>query len=109
VTCSIGLWQGQWATKNGTTQSHSLGSHDVNRFDIALVKLDTYLASDQQLQAPVGKLLQGPIADALTHIGQIATMRRLAGAPIKGESYFAAEILNGRVGPDQSAPRHEFD
>src|SRR2546426_11302508 len=40
--------------------------------------------------------LQGPIADALTHIGQIA-MRRLAGAPIKGESYFAAEILIGRV------------
>jgi hypothetical protein len=36
-------------------------------------------------------------------------LRRLAGCPIRGENYFKAEIAAGRVGPDQSAPRREFD
>jgi hypothetical protein len=49
------------------------------------------------------------MADALTHVGQIAMLRRLAAAPIKGENYFKAEIAAGRVGLDQSAPRREFD
>lgn len=49
------------------------------------------------------------IADALTHIGQIAMLRRLAGAPVRGENYFRAEIILGRVGPEQSVARVEFD
>jgi hypothetical protein len=57
----------------------------------------------------VEKLFQGPVADALTHIGQIALLRRLAGAPVRAENYFKADIAAGRVGPDQSAPRVEFD
>jgi hypothetical protein len=84
-------------------------SDDVNRFHTALAAFDTYLGSDQALQAPAEKLLQGPIADVLTHIGQLAMMRRLAGAPIKGESYFVAEITIGRVGSNQTAPQREFD
>src|SRR5215210_4473093 len=52
---------------------------------------------------------QGPIADAFTHIGQIAMLRRLAGAPVRGENYFKADIQAGRVGPDQAVPRVEFD
>ena len=55
------------------------------------------------------KLFQGPIADALTHVGQIAMLRRMAGIPMKGESYFVAEITVGRVGVDQASPRKEFD
>jgi hypothetical protein len=55
------------------------------------------------------KLFQGPIADALTHVGQIAMLRRMAGAPVKGESYFAAEIVAGRVGREQTVPKREFD
>jgi hypothetical protein len=82
---------------------------DVSRFHNALAAIDGYLASDQPLRTPAEKLLQGPIADALTHIGQIAMMRRLAGVPIKGENYFTAEITVGRVGPDQAAPPREFD
>lgn len=78
----------------------------VNHFYDALAALDGYLGSDQPLQAPVEKLLQGPIADALTHIGQIAIMRRLAGAAVKGENYFAARIAIGQVGPTQAAPQH---
>jgi hypothetical protein len=78
------------------------------RFFASLKKFDDYMASDAQLQAPVEKLFQGPIADALTHVGQLAMLRRLAGCPIQGENYFAAEITVGRVGADQAAPRKPF-
>ena len=54
-------------------------------------------------------LFQGPIADALTHVGQIAILRRMADAPVRAENYFRAEIVAGRVGPDQAAPKREFD
>ena len=79
------------------------------RFFAALKKFDDYLASDQPLQAPAEKLFQGPIADALTHTGQLAMLRRMAGCPIKGENYFVAEIAAGRVGADQAAPKKVFD
>ena len=82
---------------------------EVERFFAAIKKFDAYLASGQPLHEPVEGLFQGPVADALNHIGQIAMLRRLAGAPIKGENYFKADIAAGRVGPDQSAPRREFE
>lgn len=83
-------------------------SDDVDRFHRALAAFDAYLASGSPLQAPVERLFQGPVADALTHIGQMAVMRRLAGAPLKGENYFVADIGAGRVGPEQTAPKREF-
>ena len=58
--------------------------------------------------APTKQLFQGPIADLLTHIGQIGMLRRLAGSPVRPENYLAAEITVGRVGLDQPAPRYEF-
>jgi hypothetical protein len=82
---------------------------ECERFFAALKRFDDYLASEEPLQVSVEKLFQGPVADALTHTGQIALLRRLAGAPIKGESYFVAEITAGRVGRDQPAPHKEFD
>ena len=82
---------------------------ETARFYAALKAFDSYLASDKPLGAPVEKLFQGPIADALTHVGQIAMLRRIAGGPIKGENYFKAEIESGRVGADQSSRRTEFD
>jgi hypothetical protein len=82
---------------------------EVSRFFSALKKFDDYLSSPEPLHTPAEGLFQGPIADALTHIGQIAMLRRLAACPIKGENYFKAEILAGRVGVEQSAPRREFD
>ena len=72
-------------------------------------KFDDYLASDAPLHASPDKLFQGPIADALTHVGQLAMLRRLAGCPIKGENYFAAEITTGRVGAEQAAARQPFE
>ena len=80
----------------------------VERFFTALKEFDDFLASNQPVQAPVEKLFQGPIADALTHVGQIAILRRLAGGPVKGESYYVAEIETGRVGADQARPKREF-
>jgi hypothetical protein len=70
---------------------------DVVRFFTALDAFDAFIASDAPLQAPLDRLLQGPVADALTHVGQIAMLRRLAESPLKGENYFKAEIAVGRI------------
>jgi len=82
---------------------------EVERFFAAIQKFDDFLASSEPLHASAEGLFQAPLADALTHIGQIAMLRRLAGSPILGENYFRSEIVAGRVGPDQSTPRREFD
>lgn len=81
---------------------------EVERFFASLGKFDEFLASRQPLHETPAKLFQGPVADALNHIGQIAMLRRFAGAPIKGENYHQAEIAAGRVGAQQAAPKHEF-
>ena len=81
---------------------------ECERFFAALKKFDDYLASQEPLEVSAEKLFQSAIADALTHIGQIAMLRRMAGVPIKGENYYVAEITVGRVGADQAAPRKEF-
>ncbi|HEV2424659.1 MAG TPA: hypothetical protein VGZ29_07515 [Terriglobia bacterium] len=82
---------------------------EVERFFTALKKFDEYLASQAPLNTSAGQLFQGAVADALTHVGQIAMLRRLAGSPIKGENYSRANIEAGRVGAEQSAARREFD
>jgi len=78
------------------------------RFFDTLKKFDDYLRSDAPLAVSAERLFQGPIADALTHVGQIAMLRRLADAPIRGENYYKADIAAGRVGAEQAAPRSEF-
>jgi len=84
-------------------------NEEIKRFHRALADFDAYLASDAELHAPCERLFQGPIADALTHVGQIAMLRRVAGAPMKGENYSRAKIEAGRVGADQVQPKREFD
>jgi hypothetical protein len=81
---------------------------ESDRFFAALQKFEDYLASDGPLQAAPEKLFQGPVADALTHVGQIAILRRLAGEPIKAENFYKAEITAGRVGADQAKAKLEF-
>ena len=82
---------------------------EVDRFFAALQRFDEYLASDAPLAATPEKLFQGAIADSLTHIGQIAILRRLGGAKMKSENYSRADIVPGRVGPEQTAAKREFD
>jgi hypothetical protein len=82
---------------------------EITRFFAVLRAFDTYLASSEPLQETAEKLFQGPIADAFSHVGQIAMLRRVAGSQIRGENYFVAEVSAGRVGPDQAAAKREFD
>jgi hypothetical protein len=82
---------------------------EVDRFFAALQRFDAYLASDAPLGVTPERLFQGAIADSLTHVGQIAILRRLAGAKMKSENYSKAEIVVGRVGNEQTPPRREFD
>jgi hypothetical protein len=81
---------------------------DVDRFFAALAKFDAALASDAPLGYSAGQLLQGPVADALTHVGQLAMLRRLAGVPQIGESYFGADIAVGRITKTLPPPAAPF-
>ena len=76
---------------------------EVERFFAALKAFDDYLASGEPLHAPEEKLFQGPVADALTHVGQIAILRRMAGAAVKAENYYQARLSRGAWA--QSRPR----
>lgn len=82
---------------------------DSKRFFTALARFDAYLASDRPLGWSAERLFQGPVADALTHVGQLTMLRRLAGLPIRGENYARAEIVVGRVTADQASSKIEFD
>jgi hypothetical protein len=82
---------------------------EVKRFHTALARFDRYLAGKGELSATCERMFQGPIADALTHVGQIAMLRRMAGEPIKGENYSRAKIEAGKVDAKQEKPRREFD
>jgi hypothetical protein len=100
---SIGMGQQKWHDSKPLPWEQ-----EVERFFATLQKFDDYLASSEPVHAPLEKLFQGPVADALTHVGQIGILRRLANAPVKGENYYAAEIEAGRVGADQAPPKREF-
>jgi hypothetical protein len=82
---------------------------EKQRFFTSLEAFDALLASEEPVHVPLEKLFQGPIADALTHVGQLAMLRRLAECPMKGENYFVAQIEPGRVGPEQAKAAREFD
>jgi hypothetical protein len=82
---------------------------DVQRFHQALTALDAHLASGASLGTPAEGLFQGPVADAINHVGQVNMLRRMQGSPVKGENYFKADIVAGRVGAEQSKPRFEFE
>jgi len=82
---------------------------EVNRFFAGLQAIDRELASEGPFSGSIEQLIQGPFADALTHVGQLAMLRGMAGAPVRPESYPRAEIVAGRVGMEQAPPGREFD
>lgn len=104
-----------WALKmcDGSREWHNSPvlpwGEGMARFFAALQAFDRRLASGAPLIIPAEALFQGPIADALTHVGQIAMLRRMAGSKIRGENYAKAIIEAGRVGADQAASVVEFD
>ncbi len=90
---SVYLLKGEMVQINSSPLSWN---DEVERFFSAAKELDSFLASDTPLAAEIEKLTQGPIADALTHVGQIVILRRAAGAPVRSEPYFSAEIVPGK-------------
>ena len=82
---------------------------EVARFHASLLALDRYFASDAPLGASAEELFQGPISDALTHIGQIAILRRQDDSPVRSEVYAKADIAPGRVSAEQPKSMFEFD
>jgi hypothetical protein len=82
---------------------------EVTRFFDNLAALDRELMSEAAFTGSIERLIQGPLADALTHVGQLAMLRGIAGVPVRPESYARAEIVAGRVGPAQAPPGREFD
>ena len=82
---------------------------EVERFFAGLAALDAAIAADGPFAGSIDKLIQGPFADALTHVGQLSMLRGMAGAPVRPESYARATIVVGQVGLEQALPGFEFD
>jgi hypothetical protein len=105
-------WAHRWC--RGEEESYKVSepgdwNGEVKRFYDSLESFDQYLATGGRLHADLEAIFQAPIADALTHIGQLALLRRMAGDPVPGEAYRLAEIVAGRVGPEQAKPGREFE
>ncbi len=81
---------------------------EQKRFFTALTAFDRYLASDAEVHGGLDRLLQGPVADALTHVGQLAMLRRMAGCQGWGENFYVAEIHTGQIGPEQPEAVKKF-
>lgn len=81
---------------------------EQERFFAALAAFDAYVVSSEPMHAPVERLFQGPVADALTHVGQLAMQRRMAGAATRGENFYVAKIEAGQVSRDQPMPMKTF-
>lgn len=50
------------------------------------------------------QLLQGPFADVMTHVGQLAMLRRMVGAPVAPENFIFADVRADRLDVNQPAP-----
>ena len=105
-------WAHNWC--RGEVESYKVSEpldwdSEVARFFGSLESFDQFLASNGSLQPSLEAVFQAPIADALTHIGQLALLRRMAGGPVAGEAYRLAEIVTGRVGQEQAKPRREYE
>lgn len=103
---TIHLMKGKSVWKNSKPKTWT---HEADRFHKGLKKIDDYLASGKPVKCPAEKIFQGPVADALTHVGQIAYVRRLAGIGVMGENYYVADISIGCVGNEQPKPKIEFN
>lgn len=81
-------------------------NEEVIRFHQMVEDLARHLESGTPLPPEMSEeqLLQGPFADAMTHAGQLAMLRRLAGAPVAPENFVFADITPDRLGVDQAEP-----
>lgn len=78
---------------------------ELARFHEMLESVGEHLAPDGSLGTlRPEQLLQGPLADVMTHVGQLAMLRRLAGAPVAPENFIFADVRAERLGVDQPGP-----
>ena len=79
---------------------------EITRFHEMLETLATHIDAGTPLlqQMSPERLLQGPLADAMTHAGQLAMLRRLAGVPVPPENFIVADIDSKRLSSRQSEP-----
>jgi hypothetical protein len=108
ATSSIGRSVSRGEASDGTTPPTLAWPDEQKRFFAALKTFDDHLASSEPVHGSIERLFQGPVADALTHVGQLAMMRRLAGSPCRGENLYVADIAAGKVGADQPAALQPF-
>jgi hypothetical protein len=83
-------------------------NEERQRFFASLAAFDAYLASSAPIHVELERLMQGPVADSLTHVGQLAMLRRLGGSPVQRENFYAASVQKGRVNEDQAPPEKPF-
>ncbi len=104
------VWAHSIARGEGKWPNTKVGAWDeeVARFHATLTDFDKFLASDADLKGEVPRLIQGPLADAVNHVGQLMMLRRMTGSPVYGENYYVADITIGRLGPYQAAPVKPF-
>lgn len=95
---SLSIAQGQQRWRNS---QHLSWGDEKRRFFAAVSAFDDYLAGSEPVHAELEQLFQGPVADAISHVGQLAMMRRLAGYKIPGENYYVADIKAGQTGVEQ--------
>jgi hypothetical protein len=100
---SAAVGQGRWHASQPLAWAD-----EQRRFFQSLQSLDAFLASDAPLQASAERLFQGPVADALTHVGQLAMLCRLSGSPARGENFFVAAVTAGQVGAEQPVAVQPF-
>jgi hypothetical protein len=106
IAWGVSLARGEYVWKPAGGENWNV---EVQRFFDGLATLDAELAANRPFVGSIEKLIQGPLADAFTHVGQLAMLRGMCGAPVRPESYARAAIAIGRVGQDQAAPLAEFD
>jgi hypothetical protein len=78
---------------------------EIVRFHAILEDLGARLSSGATFSGTTAEaILQGPFSDAMTHAGQLAILRRLAGSPVPPENFVKADIRADRLGADQALP-----
>ncbi len=78
---------------------------ESQRFHDMLESLAEHLAGGDELVGTTHEaLLQGPLADAMTHVGQLAMLRRLSGSPVPPENFIVASIDPSNLGTEQPEP-----
>lgn len=110
--CDLVEWADRWCREGDPkfrTAEPSPWPDQVIRFHTSLERFDALLAAGTPVTASIPVLLQAPIADILTHVGQIALLRRIAGSPVLGEAYRLAPVTVGCLGPEQGKPGREFE